>query len=87
MIEDDLGTGAFFTALAALPTHEPEPARAGRIRALCHSGIARRHLAKTSASTAQYACRLWLVELPLVAGVGAIFLIEVLMRAFRLYGL
>ena len=87
MIEDDLNNNALLVALARLPAHEPEQARANRIRGLCHAGIAERKLSDMPLSIARNRYSLWPLEAALVAGVGAIFLVEVLTRALRLYGL
>ncbi len=85
MIDDDLGNDALLVALAGLLAHEPEQARANRIRVLCHAGVAKRNLADVSLATNRYKLRF--LELAVVAGVGATFLAEVLTRALRLYGL
>ncbi len=87
MTEDDLSNDTLLAALARLPAHAPEQARANCIRELCQADFAKRNLADMPFSVAMNSYSLRFLEPALVAVVGAIFLAEVLTRALRLYGL
>jgi hypothetical protein len=76
-------TDPLLRKLAGLPVAEPDRARAARVRTRCQA-----HLARTSRQVHRptqrgRAGRIWP---PVVAGLGGLYLAEVIRQALQLYG-
>jgi hypothetical protein len=71
--------------LTGLPAHDVSARRADEIRRRCHVALARR--ARRHRSVEAAAAWAWarVAEPAMVAGVSAMFLVEVVRRALRLY--
>jgi hypothetical protein len=74
-------------ALSALATHEPDPRRAPRVRARCHTALATSQRRSRRAAAQPRLHRSWrrTLEPAIVGGLCAVFLFEVLSRALHLY--
>ena len=73
--------------LGALAAHGPDPARAAVTRARCHAVLERRR-ARRLRSAGGFTWAAWRrsLEPALVGCLCAVYLVEVLARAWRLYG-
>ena len=67
--------------LAGLPSAEPDPARADRVRARCRATLTR---LQPHRPQPRRVTRFWA---PLVAGLGGVYLTEVIRQALHLYGI
>ena len=65
--------------LAGLPSAEPDPVRADRVRARCRATLARRQPHPQPRRVTGF----WA---PLVAGLAGVYLTEVIRQALHLYG-
>jgi hypothetical protein len=66
--------------LATLPSAEPDPVRAARVRAKCHAALARR---RPRSARRHHAAFVWE---PLVAGLGGLYLTETIRQVLHAYG-
>ena len=67
--------------LATLPSAEPDPVRAARVRAKCHAALARRRPRRSARR--HHAAFVWE---PLVAGLGGLYLTETIRQVLHAYG-
>ena len=68
--------------LAGLPTAEPDPARAERIRMRCRAGLARRAADVRGSTDRGDSVQVWQ---PLIAVLGAAYLAIVIVQALNVY--
>ena len=73
-------TDPLFRMLARLPQAEPRRDRAARARSACHAALARQRQRR---SPGPERTSLWE---PLVAGLGGLYLTEVIRQTLHLYG-
>ena len=71
--------------LAFLSTHEPDAARAARVRARCHAVLRRQRIRDRRAPTPAPSRLRRSLEPAIVGCLCAVYLFEVLSRALRLY--
>lgn len=72
-------TDSLAQLLADLPRAHPDPRRAARVRSRCHAALARQRRRSVGRPPAR---RLWE---PLVAGLGGIYLAEIIRQALALW--
>jgi hypothetical protein len=72
-------------ALAVLSTHEPDPIRADRVRARCHAALQRERGRRRRVPPLSSTGRLRRFEPAIVGCLCAVYLVEVLVRAMKLY--
>jgi hypothetical protein len=74
-------TDPLLRKLAILPSAEPDPVRAARVRAKCHAALARRR--PRPSTRRRHAAFVWE---PLVAGLGGLYLTETIRQVLHAYG-
>jgi len=86
MTADDSRVEPSMRELSVLTVHAPGPARAARTTARCHAVMARQR--RRASPTMAPAPPVWRrrLEPALVGGLCAVFLLEVIGRALKLYG-
>ena len=72
-------TDSLTQLLADLPRAEPDPGRAARVRSRCHAALAKQRRRSIARPPAR---RVWE---PLVAGIGGIYLAEIIRQALALW--
>jgi hypothetical protein len=70
--------------LANLPAAEPDARRTERIRVRCHARLAQRPRSVRPVRRPRGLARVWR---PLAAGLGGVYLTEVIRQVLRLYGI
>jgi len=87
MSGENVGRDDAVVGLVALAVHEPDPARAAATRARCRAALERRrHWQRRSTTGLAWAAWRRSLEPALVGCLCAVYLVEVLARAWRLYG-
>lgn len=86
MSSDDTNVERVMQALAGLPTYDPDPRRAARLRARCHAALDGRRPAFADALAQPARSSPWrMLESAAVVGASLAYLADVVLRAVLLH--